>query len=40
MQLLRFEGCSEMQGYYFAKPMPASEFTALVAGEPPLALTA
>ena len=23
MQLLRFEGCFEMQGYYFAKPMPA-----------------
>ena len=23
MQLLRFEGCYEMQGYYFAKPMPA-----------------
>jgi diguanylate cyclase (GGDEF)-like protein/PAS domain S-box-containing protein len=40
MQLLRFEGCFEMQGYYFAKPMPASEFLAFVRGEPQLALTA
>jgi EAL domain-containing protein (putative c-di-GMP-specific phosphodiesterase class I) len=40
MQLLRFEGCHEMQGYYFAKPMPANEFVAFVRGEPRLALTA
>jgi diguanylate cyclase (GGDEF)-like protein len=40
MQLLRFEGCFEMQGYYFAKPMPASELIAFVRGEPQLALTA
>jgi diguanylate cyclase (GGDEF)-like protein len=40
MQLLRFEGCHEMQGYYLAKPMPARDFLALVAGETQLALTA
>jgi diguanylate cyclase (GGDEF)-like protein/PAS domain S-box-containing protein len=40
MQLLRFEGCYEMQGYYFAKPMPANEFVTLVKGERELALTA
>src|SRR5215510_13325452 len=40
VQLLRFEGCHEMQGFYFAKPMPANEFVAFVAGEPQLALTA
>jgi predicted signal transduction protein with EAL and GGDEF domain len=40
MQLLRFEGCHEMQGYYFGKPMPASEFIELARGESQLALTA
>src|SRR5262249_26787014 len=40
MQLLRFEGCREMQGYYFAKPMPANEFVTFAMGEPKLALTA
>ena len=40
MQLLRFEGCHEMQGYYFGKPMPASDFAALIAGESQLALIA
>jgi len=40
MQLLRFEGCHEMQGYYLAKPMPAHEFLALVAGASQVALTA
>ena len=40
VQLLRFEGCHQMQGFYFAKPMPANEFVAFVAGEPQLALTA
>jgi len=40
VQLLRFEGCHEMQGFYFAKPMPVNEFVAFVAGEPQLALTA
>jgi diguanylate cyclase (GGDEF)-like protein len=37
MQLLRFEGCHEMQGYYFAKPMPADEFIAFATGESRLA---
>jgi EAL domain-containing protein (putative c-di-GMP-specific phosphodiesterase class I) len=40
MQLLRFEGCHEMQGYYLARPMPAKEFLALVAGRSQVALTA
>ena len=40
MQLLRFEGCHLMQGYYFAKPMPANEFVTFAVGEPKLALTA
>ena len=40
MQLLRFEGCHEMQGYYFAKPMPAAEFIAFATGESRLARTA
>ena len=40
MQLLRFEGCHEMQGYYFAKPMPASEFVKFVADGPALARSA
>jgi diguanylate cyclase (GGDEF)-like protein len=40
MQLLRFEGCHEMQGYYLAKPMPVHEFLALVAGASQVALTA
>jgi diguanylate cyclase (GGDEF)-like protein/PAS domain S-box-containing protein len=40
MQLLRFEGCHLMQGYYFAKPMPANEFVTFAMGEAKLALTA
>jgi diguanylate cyclase (GGDEF)-like protein len=40
MQLLRFEGCREMQGYFFAKPMPANEFVALLVAEPRLAMSA
>jgi EAL domain-containing protein (putative c-di-GMP-specific phosphodiesterase class I) len=37
---LREEGCDEVQGYYFGRPMPARDFIALVAKEPPLAATA
>lgn len=32
---LQHEGCDLGQGYYFAKPLPSDQFTALVAGEPP-----
>ena len=30
---LRAEGCDEVQGYYFGRPMPASEFVELVRSE-------
>ena len=30
---LREKGCSEMQGYYFYKPMPVREFEALIEGK-------
>ena len=32
--LLRLEGCQEVQGYLFGKPMPARELAALVSGLP------
>ena len=37
---LRAEGCDEVQGYYFGKPMPAEEFVELLRREPALARTA
>ena len=40
LKLLRAEGCNEMQGYYFAKPMPANEFVVFAGGERHLARTA
>ncbi len=35
---LRAEGCDEIQGYYFGKPMPAAEFATLIGGGAPIAL--
>jgi diguanylate cyclase (GGDEF)-like protein/PAS domain S-box-containing protein len=37
---LRTEGCDQVQGYYFGKPMPAEDFVALVRSRSPLARTA
>ncbi len=30
---LRAQGCDEIQGYYFSKPLPAEEFARLIAGK-------
>jgi EAL domain-containing protein (putative c-di-GMP-specific phosphodiesterase class I) len=36
-ELLRLQRCDEVQGYYFARPMPAEEFERYLAGrKPPL----
>ena len=40
LSLLRAEGCDEVQGYHFGKPMPAEDFIALVLGSPVMAQTA
>ena len=32
LAMLTSEGCDEVQGYYFAKPMPSAEFVAMAAG--------
>jgi diguanylate cyclase (GGDEF)-like protein/PAS domain S-box-containing protein len=37
---LREEGCDEVQGYYFGRPMPAHQFRQVLAEDTPLALTA
>jgi EAL domain-containing protein (putative c-di-GMP-specific phosphodiesterase class I) len=31
LELLRQQNCDEVQGYHFARPMPADEFTAFIA---------
>lgn len=36
LQLLQLSGCSEMQGYYFSKPVPAAEIARLVSEWPPV----
>ncbi len=38
MNYLRLQGCDEMQGFYFARPLPAEEFAAALAGHKALAL--
>ena len=35
---LKAEGCDEIQGYYFGKPMPAADFANLIRGRSPIAL--
>jgi diguanylate cyclase len=30
---LREQGCNEVQGYYFSKPLPAEKFEAFVRGK-------
>jgi EAL domain-containing protein (putative c-di-GMP-specific phosphodiesterase class I) len=34
MAFLRLQGCDEVQGYYFSKPMPADQFEAYVRQQP------
>jgi diguanylate cyclase (GGDEF)-like protein len=34
---LREEGCDEVQGFYFGRPMPAAQFQQVLAGDVPLA---
>ncbi len=34
------EGCDEMQGFYFGRPVPADRFAALLAAEAPIARSA
>jgi diguanylate cyclase (GGDEF)-like protein/PAS domain S-box-containing protein len=37
---LREEGCDEVQGFYFGRPMPAAQFQQVLAGDVPLARSA
>lgn len=30
LAFLRFQGCNEVQGYYFSKPLPAGPFAAYI----------
>jgi EAL domain-containing protein (putative c-di-GMP-specific phosphodiesterase class I) len=40
LAFLRHEGCDEYQGYYFAKPLPEAELSALLNQVPRAALVA
>lgn len=37
LEFLRANGCDQIQGYYFSRPLPADQFIAFVAGNPRLA---
>lgn len=32
LDFLRLEGCDEVQGYYFSRPIPAEDVTAFLSG--------
>ncbi len=36
LEFLRANGCDQIQGYYFSRPLPADQFTAFVASDPSL----
>lgn len=36
LEFLRANGCDQVQGYYFSRPLPAEQFTAFVASDPSL----
>jgi EAL domain-containing protein (putative c-di-GMP-specific phosphodiesterase class I) len=35
LEMLRAEGCTEMQGYLFSEPLPAPEIARLLRATPP-----
>jgi diguanylate cyclase (GGDEF)-like protein/PAS domain S-box-containing protein len=39
LDFLRVNGCDEIQGYYFSRPLPADEFMKFINGNPMLELT-
>ena len=39
LQLLRANGCDEIQGFYFSKPVPAEDFMAMLQAGKHLLLT-
>jgi EAL domain-containing protein (putative c-di-GMP-specific phosphodiesterase class I) len=38
LDLVRAEGCAEMQGFLFSRPIPAREFRVLLGGQPVIAV--